>query len=61
MNKTQTETNDGALHQTTERKFRHPFPIEIPKEEMFKRMETVSERIAEGLEKVNADRKKNSR
>lgn len=61
MNKTQNEKNEDASQSPRARKFRHPYPAEHSKEEMFRRMETVDERIAAFKEKLNADRKKNSR
>lgn len=60
MNKTQNETTENTL-QPPKRKHRHPYTVEHSKEEMFKRMDSVDERIAAFLEKLNADRKKNSR
>lgn len=61
MNKTQNEKTEDALPLPHARKFRHPYPAENTKEEMFRRMETVDERIAAFKEKLDADRKKNSR
>ena len=59
MNKTRNEKTEGALPHA--QKFRHPYPAEHSKEEMFQRMATVDERIAAFKEKLDADRKKNSR
>lgn len=59
MNKIRHEKTEEALPHT--QKFRHPYPAEHSKEEMFRRMATVDERIAAFKEKLNADRKKNSR
>lgn len=61
MNKTQNETNEDALPKTQKRKHRHPYFQSNSREETLRRMETVDERIAEFLEKLDADRKKNSR
>jgi hypothetical protein len=61
MNKTPNETTEKTLHPSQKAKYRHPYTIEHSKEEMFKRMDSVDERIAAFLEKLNADRKKNSR
>jgi hypothetical protein len=40
---------------------RHPLTLDNPKDVMFERMATVKERIAAFEEKLDADRKKNSR
>ena len=61
MNKTRNEKTEDTLPSAHRRKFRHPYPAENTKEEMFRRMETVDERIAAFQEKMDADRKKNSR
>ena len=61
MNKTQNETNEEALPSLPSRKYRHPYTLSNSREETLRRMETVDERIAEFLEKLDADRKKNPR
>ncbi len=61
MNKTQNETTPDAVQPPRKAKFRHPYTVEHSKEEMFKRMKGFPERAAKFLEKLNADREKNSR
>ncbi len=61
MNKTQNKiTNDTPrANQPVSR--RHPVTLDNPKDVMFARMATVKERITAFEEKLNADRKKNTR
>ncbi len=61
MNKTQNETTEEALHQPQKRKHRHSYTLSNSREETLERMRTFPERAAKFLEKLNADRKKNSR
>ena len=61
MNKTQNETTEKSAPPPQKAKRRHPYTMEHSKEEMFRRMETVDERIADFLEKLDAGRKKNPR
>lgn len=61
MNKTQDETIQDTQHQPRKTKRRHPYMQSNSREETLRRMETVGERIAEFLEKLDADRKKNPR
>ncbi len=42
-------------------KRRHPYTVENSPEETMRRMESLPQRIAEFLEKLDADRKKNPR
>ena len=61
MNKTQNETTEDILQSPPKGKHRHPYTLSNSREETLRRMETVDERIAEFLEKLDADRKKNPR
>lgn len=61
MNEIHNETNENLEAPPKKQTRRHPYTIEHSKEEMFRRMGTVDERIAAFLEKLDADRKKNAR
>ena len=61
MNKTQDETIEDASNQPQKRKHRHPYFQSNSREETIKRMRDFPKRAAKFLEKLNADREKNSR
>jgi len=60
MNKTPNETTENNLP-PQKAKRRHPYMMSNSREETLRRMATVDERIAAFLEKLDADRIKNSR
>ncbi len=61
MNEIQDKlTKDASTPPQTNRR-RHPITLDNPKAVMFARMANVKERIAAFEEKMDADRKKNSR
>ena len=61
MNNNTDKTPQENVSETPKVKRRHPYTMSNSTEETLRRMETVSERIAEFLEKLDADRKKNPR
>lgn len=60
MNKTPQETTEPKDKLPTA-KFRHPYTLSNSTEETIRRMRGFPERAAKFLEKLNADREKNSR
>ena len=61
MNKTQNETIENPAEQPEKQRHRHPYFQSNSREETIKRMRDFPKRAAEFLEKLNADREKNSR
>lgn len=61
MNKNQDEITQDASQQPRKAKHRHPYTLSNSREETIRRMRSFPERAAQFLEKLNADREKNSR
>lgn len=61
MNKVINERFSGEINKTAKIKLRHPYLMENSTEETINRMKSFAERADKLKEKLNADRKTNSR